>query len=120
MHNSCPLVGLCVLLHSRHLCHLLLDLVLCGHVIEDVVQELQCPVEPYLHPAGRLLDALPAVVRAPPLDKAKAEDAESPKVVYTHSLVLRGGELDATGVELAYGRGGEGSGGARQGRANSS
>ena len=104
-----------MLLHSRHLCHLLLDLVLCGHVIEDVVEELQRPVEPYLHPAGRLLDALPAVVRAPPLDKAKAEDAESPKVVYTHSLVLRGGELDATGVELAYGREREGRGRAGQG-----
>ena len=93
------------LLHGRHLCHLLLDLVLCGHVVEDVVQELQCPVQPNLHPAGRVLDALSVVVWAPALDKAEAENAESPKVVHAHPLVLRGGELDATGVELACGEG---------------
>lgn len=32
-------------LHSRHLCHLLLYLALCGHVVEDIVEELQCPVQ---------------------------------------------------------------------------
>ena len=77
-----------MLLHGGHLGHLLLDLVLSGHVVEDVVQELECAVELDLHPAGRLLDALPAVVRSPALDKAEAEDAESPKVVHTYPLVL--------------------------------
>ena len=76
------------LLHCGHLCNLLLNLVLCGHGIEDIVEELECSVELYLHPAGRLLDALSAVVRSPALDEAEPEDAEPPEVIHPHPLVL--------------------------------
>ena len=59
-------------------------------------------MQPNLHPAGRLLDALSAIVWAPPLDKVEADNAESPKVVPRQPPCS---EMDATGVELACGEG---------------
>ena len=43
-----------------------------GEIVKDVVEQLKGAVQRDLHPAGRLLDALSAIVRAPPLDEAQS------------------------------------------------
>ena len=54
--------------------------------MQYIVEQLQSPVQRDLHPARRLLDALPAIVWAPALHKAESQDAESTKIVYSNTL----------------------------------
>lgn len=53
-----------------------------GHGVQHLIQQLQSAVEVDLDPAGRLLDALPRVVRPPALDEAHAQDAKPAQVVH--------------------------------------
>lgn len=66
-------------------CEALLYLEFRGHVVEDVVEELEGSVERDLNPTRGLLDALAAVIRTPALHKAQAEYAQPPEVVNTYS-----------------------------------
>ena len=54
--------------------------------MEYIIEQLQSSVEGDLYPAGRLLDALPTVVRAPPLHEAQPQDTESPQIIHSHSF----------------------------------
>ena len=62
----------------------------CGHVVEDIVQELEGTVELDLYPTGGLLYALPPIVWTPPLDKTQPKNAESPKVIHPSPFGLGG------------------------------
>lgn len=61
-----------------------------GHRVEHLVQQLQCPVQVHLHPAGGVLDALPGIVRPPTLHETQPQDTEASQVV--HSDTCSGGE----------------------------
>lgn len=60
-----------------------------GHGVQDLVQQLQSPVQVDLDPARRLLDALPGVVGPPPLHKAEPQDAQAPQVVHADARRCR-------------------------------
>lgn len=49
-----------------------------GHGVEYLIQQLQGTMQVDFDPAGRLLDALPRVVRAPAFNEAHAQDAKAP------------------------------------------
>lgn len=53
-----------------------------GHGVQDLVQQLQSPVQVDLDPARRLLDALPGVVGPPALHEAHPQDAQAAQVVH--------------------------------------
>lgn len=56
-----------------------------GHRVQDFIQELQGTVQVDLNPAGRVLDALPGVVRPPALHKAQPQDAKAPEVIHANA-----------------------------------
>lgn len=65
-----------------------------GHGVQDLVQQLQSPVQVDLDPARRLLDALPGVVGPPALHEAHPQDAQAAQVVHADA---RGGRQTCGG-----------------------
>lgn len=59
-----------------------------GHGVQDLVQQLQSPVQVDFDPARRLLDALPGVIGPPTLHEAHPQDAQPAQVVHADA---RGG-----------------------------
>lgn len=69
--------------------------------MEDVVEQLEGPVESDLHPTRRLLDALSAIVRTPPLHKAESEDTETPEIIDSDAFRHVGLDSDVASCHVA-------------------
>ena len=66
-----------------------------GHRVENLVKDLESPMQVHLDPARRLLDRLPVVVWTPALHEGEPEDAKPPEVVDPDPS--RGAEGDGRG-----------------------
>ena len=69
--------------------------------MEDVVEQLEGAVESDLHPTRRLLDALSAIVRTPPLHEAKSEDTETTKIIDSDAFRHVGLDSDVSSRHVA-------------------
>jgi len=79
--------GLCVWMQ-------MVDRCLCSgsinwHGMQDLVKQLQRPMQMHLDPAGRLLNWLPWIIRSPALDKAQSQYAKTSQIIDSNASSSR-------------------------------